>query len=1039
MAIPRVLHQLWKTATVPERYTAFRETWRVRNPDWTIRLWTDADLQALVDDRYPELAGIYRGYPEPISRADLGRYLVLETHGGVYADLDCECLQPLDPLVAGADFLIAPEPAAHLDDDIRARGAPDPLYCPSFIASRPGHPVWSHVRRRIAQAAGAVDVLDRTGPFLLTRAIGDLAPGDAVTVVPSETIYPFTKQQCWSGEAFDIETWERLTRGASVAHYWEGGWFRRRPAPLDGLPAAVSVSRSGEGPAAVYPQAAADLRVTCVMVTRGWRSEIAPAVESYLRQTYPNRELLVVSDRPDEALARSLALWRRADIRLIAAPGADLEDRALARLAAEHAAGQLVCAWAPGELHDPRRLAIQVQVLQATGAHACYNRRRLAWRPALGRAFIEGDRPLVSSMLALKAFAVAQGWTPALSPDPVATIDAPRLSLAVHGDDAGAAFDAQWPAAQARFEADRCDAVIAEVGKRLPVHLARPPAPARKARKGGPPRAAASGEIVVLTPVKNARAHLPRYLELLGRLDAGGAPLSVAFLEGDSDDGTLQALDAARPGLEARFHRVEIHRRHEGLRLDGPRWAPGVQRQRRAAIARARNHLLSAALGQAAWALWLDVDVADYPPDLLTRLLASGKDIVVPHCVRPDGGSFDLNTFVFTEGEDDPAHLRDGLFQPPVGAGRAYLEDIAGPGPVRVDSVGGTALLIKGDLHRQGLNFPAFSYGGYIETEGLAMMARDMGHACWALPDLRIVHPADPAAPVAGAVPAERPVQTAIRILDASAREPVATPADAPVFVCALGWRSGSTLVQRILMTDPTLAVWGEPLDRIGLVSRITDLLGVVRPDWPPPHHWHTHRPSVDLARDWVANLSPDAADFRAGLVAQLDAWLAAPTRRRGFARWGVKEVRWSADEARVLRWLYPAARFVLVARHPLAAYASLNHLGLDAEGPGYWLRWPDRHIATLEDYGRFWNRMAVGWSRAAGELGAEQVRYEDLVAGRIDMVALGQRLGLRLQPDIALAARVGDDPHTAPLPPEDVLRLTDLTAQARALFGYGD
>jgi hypothetical protein len=47
---------------------------------------------------------------------------------------------------------------------------------------------------------------------------------------------------------------------------------------------------------------------------------------------------------------------------------------------------------------------------------------------------------------------------------------------------------------------------------------------------------------------------------------------------------------------------------------------------------------------------------------------------------------------------------------------------------------------VRADLHREGLNFPPYSYRGYIETEGLAMMARDMGVASWALPQLRIVH-----------------------------------------------------------------------------------------------------------------------------------------------------------------------------------------------------------------------------------------------------------------------------------------------------------
>ena len=57
-----------------------------------------------------------------------------------------------------------------------------------------------------------------------------------------------------------------------------------------------------------------------------------------------------------------------------------------------------------------------------------------------------------------------------------------------------------------------------------------------------------------------------------------------------------------------------------------------------------------------------------------------------------------------------------------------------------LDSVGGTMLLVRADLHRDGLLFPPFPYKLHIETEGLAMMAKEMGHRCWGQFDLRIVH-----------------------------------------------------------------------------------------------------------------------------------------------------------------------------------------------------------------------------------------------------------------------------------------------------------
>jgi len=67
-----------------------------------------------------------------------------------------------------------------------------------------------------------------------------------------------------------------------------------------------------------------------------------------------------------------------------------------------------------------------------------------------------------------------------------------------------------------------------------------------------------------------------------------------------------------------------------------------------------------------------------------------------------------------------------------------------------LDTVGGTVLLIRADLHRDGLIFPAFPYGkenpkirrdqDELETEGLGIMARDMGQTCWGMPHLEVVH-----------------------------------------------------------------------------------------------------------------------------------------------------------------------------------------------------------------------------------------------------------------------------------------------------------
>jgi hypothetical protein len=745
MSIPKLIHQLWVSPETPAKFSAFRESWLARNPDWTMRLWTDEDLAGLVETRYPELTALYGGYRHPIARADLGRYLVLETFGGVYADLDCECLRPLEPLLRDARFVIGLEPDEHLRELGDRAGGLTRILCPSFIASVAGHPLWRDIRIAAQAAAPEDDVLDQTGPFMLTRAFEASPAGADVRLAPSAQIYPFTRAMCWSGDVFDLELWERATRHAFVAHYWDGGWFRK-PTPLNGLPSEfkAKVFASSKAPPDLPDKPDATL-VSCITALDG-AVGLELAIESYRRQTHQKKELLVVCHALESEVGEIIRRTGRSDIRLLVAPSDD--ELGLLAEGARHAAGDVLCQWDAGALHDAARLEIQLSALWSARAHACVLERSLAWRPDQRRlATTTAERPSESSLMWLRG-AFGEEWLG--RPDStqlilaeglhLASVDVPRLIVKICADDE-AGFGREWASASVRFDGERCDAVVGELAKRLPIALAEP-----RDRSGEPKpgRLTSPGEILILTPIKDARRHLPRYFELAKRLETGGAPLSIALLEGDSVDGTYEALQQQLPACRDRFARVLLLQRHDGFEIRGPRWTPGIQRARRATIARARNRLLAEALGEAEWALWLDADVVDYPADLFMRMAGTGKDIVAAHCIGRSGRTFDYNTFVFdSTGQDDPAYLVDGLFQPPVGAGRKYLGDFADRTLVRVDGVGGSALLVRGQLHRDGLNFPAFSYRGYIETEGLAMMARDMGYECWATPQLRVTHASD--------------------------------------------------------------------------------------------------------------------------------------------------------------------------------------------------------------------------------------------------------------------------------------------------------
>jgi hypothetical protein len=246
-----------------------------------------------------------------------------------------------------------------------------------------------------------------------------------------------------------------------------------------------------------------------------------------------------------------------------------------------------------------------------------------------------------------------------------------------------------------------------------------------------------SDRVLILTPAKDAARHLETYLRGVYGLTYPRHLLSLAFLESDSADGTYEAFARCIPELSGALRRAELYKKDFGYRLPPgyPRYAHHLQVRRRSVLAKSRNHLLFRALDDEDWVLWLDVDVIEYPPDVIERLLATDKEIVHPNCVYEYGGeSFDLNAW------------RD--------RGRLHLHDLRAEGElVPLDSVGGTMLLVRADVHRDGLVFPSFPYGlanprvrtnnywmGELETEGLGIMASDLGVQCWGMPNLEIKH-----------------------------------------------------------------------------------------------------------------------------------------------------------------------------------------------------------------------------------------------------------------------------------------------------------
>jgi mannosyltransferase OCH1-like enzyme len=224
--IPRIIHQTWRTRSIPRRWRRWQRTWIDHHPGWEYRLWTDDDIRELVGSRFARIAPLLAALPQPIMRVDAFRVLLLLAHGGVYVDLDYECLKPIDPLLAGRACVIATEPYEHA----RLLYGLDWLPSNAFLASLPGHPFWEHYLRCIS-AAGTPghDPVSATGPLRLKAAIDSYgAAREELTLVEPALLSPLPDERNEKLGARRLPRGVAPSRGfpeAFAVHWWRHSWI----------------------------------------------------------------------------------------------------------------------------------------------------------------------------------------------------------------------------------------------------------------------------------------------------------------------------------------------------------------------------------------------------------------------------------------------------------------------------------------------------------------------------------------------------------------------------------------------------------------------------------------------------------------------------------------------------------------------------------------------------------------------------------------------------------------------------------------------
>jgi mannosyltransferase OCH1-like enzyme len=180
-SMPYIIHQ-----TAPsdkkkwhDQWFKCQDTWKKYWKNAEYKMWSDDDLRDLVATHYSWFLPTYDSYDQTIKRVDMARYFILHKYGGIYADMDMECLRNFyadlpqnDPSVVGSPY------TRHEQTQN------------SLMSSPPGNPFWMHVVKTAQSRTHLPNVLDATGPRMLDEALATWKLASPVHILPHDKFNP---------------------------------------------------------------------------------------------------------------------------------------------------------------------------------------------------------------------------------------------------------------------------------------------------------------------------------------------------------------------------------------------------------------------------------------------------------------------------------------------------------------------------------------------------------------------------------------------------------------------------------------------------------------------------------------------------------------------------------------------------------------------------------------------------------------------------------------------------------------------------------
>jgi|TARA_R110000824_G_scaffold4975_1_gene23306 hypothetical protein len=369
--IPKTIIQTYSTDKLSKEMQKASDSWKTLNPKHNYIFFDDEMCINFIRENFDnDVVKSFDCLIPGAFKADLFRYCFLYVNGGVYIDIDNVCMVPLDDVINDDDSFISVK-----DDSFGNQG----LIYNSFIATERNNPVLKkaidlivyNVLNNIYPNSGnkMADILGVSGPRCLAIALNNQI---------NKPIFKDFSVGTTNTDTLKFRLLDVINDGRNITHI-----------KTEDDRVIIKVKYEGYKVKNNY-WTLFDMRkvyknhaplISCLCVSKNNIKIVTQAIDDFLKQTYVNKELIVVTEKQNINLLELKTLLGVKDrtakkIKLIVVDNKKYPTLGhLRNLSVENAKGEYVLQWDDDDINHEDRISFMYEKLSQTSKNSCFLRK----------------------------------------------------------------------------------------------------------------------------------------------------------------------------------------------------------------------------------------------------------------------------------------------------------------------------------------------------------------------------------------------------------------------------------------------------------------------------------------------------------------------------------------------------------------------------------------------------------------------------------------------------------------------------------------